>query len=587
MKGTYMLYEATVRPILFAMSQNDAEIAHTFAVQVAKLAQAEPHILRLIAWWFKASQNPRPATVAGITFPNRVGLAAGFDKHGEILPFLQALGFGFVGIGTVLPRYQKGNDRPRLFRIPEEQALINRMGFNSRGAEAVAQNLSAHCSRIRIPIGISLGKMRETPNEDAVQDYIDTWARLRTYSAYGVGNISSPNTPGLRELQSVRYIERFARELVGAERDFANQAGEKQKPLFFKLSPDLSYHELTETIGACESAGVSGFIVGNTTTTRPHANPNSPTPKEVGGMSGRPLYYITWHMFRLARQLTKLPIMFVGGLDSEERVEEAFDRGADLIQFLSALIYKGPVVYLCRTKCRVRKKHPQPYGRGFLFLDLRSFSEVGLKIDIERLRHYLLLFFGLYAVYDQNLLKLLALERLHRNKPLGYRVEGFAMHVDDVLRFFVGLVDNATHLGVYLAGNFFGIRAAFNACAKHRVAALALERDGAHLFAHTPTCDHVAREVGEHLQVIGGAGGHIAKDGLLRNIAAEAHRDVVQKLFFALHAPIFKRELECVARSTAAADDGNFVHRVGVRQERGNERVPRLVVGGYLLFFFV
>jgi dihydroorotate dehydrogenase len=311
-------------------------------MKAAKLAQAEPHVLQLIAWWFEASKNPQPTIVAGITFPNKVGLAAGFDKNGEILPFLQALGFGFVEIGTVLPYPQKGNERPRLFRIPGEEVLINRMGFNGEGAVVVARNLERYCRTMTIPVGINFGKMKGTPNEDAVGDYINVWKRLRIYGAYGVANISSPNTPGLRELQGSKYIERFVRELVEAEHDFAGQAGEWQKPMFIKLAPDLSYSELAETIGACESAGASGFIIGNTTLDRPLKEPHSPFAKEAGGLSGNPLFHITWNKFRCTRLHTTLPIIFVGGLDSAERVKAVFDEGADLVQLYTGLIYKGP-----------------------------------------------------------------------------------------------------------------------------------------------------------------------------------------------------------------------------------------------------
>ncbi|MGC9602667.1 MAG: quinone-dependent dihydroorotate dehydrogenase [Minisyncoccia bacterium] len=337
-----MLYERIVRPILFALSRGDAEKAHILTVLAAKLAQGEPRVLRFIAWWFQAHHNPRPATVAGIIFPNRIGLAAGFDKEAEILPFLQALGFGFIEVGTVLPWAQKGNERPRLFRIPSEQAIINRMGFNSKGADAVAHNLEQHYRGITIPMGISLGKMRETLNEDAARDYIHVWECLRTYGVYGVANVSSPNTPGLRELQGTRYIEHFVQEIVGVERGFAKQAGEQQKPMFIKLAPDLTEGEIEDTMGACESAGASGFIIGNTTLCRPLKDSYSPIAKEAGGLSGNPLYPLTLAKFRQARKRTKLPLMFVGGIDSVKRTKEVFDEGADLVQIFTALVYQGP-----------------------------------------------------------------------------------------------------------------------------------------------------------------------------------------------------------------------------------------------------
>ncbi|HUD02447.1 MAG TPA: quinone-dependent dihydroorotate dehydrogenase [Candidatus Paceibacterota bacterium] len=333
-----------VRSILFALSQDDAEKAHTLTIQAAKIIQTQPFLLKLVAWWFEANKNPRPATVAGITFPNRMGLAAGFDKEAEIVLLLQALGFGFVEVGTVLPAVQQGNERPRLFRIPQEQAIINRMGFNSRGVHHVLSNLQQQQRRLTIPVGVSLGKMKQTLNENAVQDYIFVWTCLRRYAAYAAANISSPNTPGLRELQGSKYIERFVRELVEAERGFASQSGEQQKPMLIKLAPDLTESELRETIGACEGAGASGFIIGNTTLSRPLKEPHSPVAKEAGGLSGNPLYPLTLAKFKVARKVTKLPIIFVGGLNSKKRFEEVFKEGADLVQIYTGLIYQGPAL---------------------------------------------------------------------------------------------------------------------------------------------------------------------------------------------------------------------------------------------------
>lgn len=336
------MYRSLIRPILFALSTGDAEKAHTLAIRAAKAIQAHDNVLRLVESWYRAGQDCHCATVAGIIFPNKIGLAAGFDKNAEMLPLIQAFGFGFAEIGTVLPEFQEGNPRPRLFRIPQEETIINRLGFNSKGAVEVAQNLEAVRKKIHIPIGGSVGKMKGTSNEEAVRDYIQAWCCIRPYCAYAAVNISSPNTPGLRDLQGGRYIGALVHALVAAERIKAEACREKPKPILIKIAPDLTDAELEETTGACESAGASGFIVGNTSLTRPLRKPDAKVAKEAGGLSGKPIYYLNRGKFRLARRLTRLPIIQVGGLDTPDKVRQALDDGADLVQLYTGLIYKGP-----------------------------------------------------------------------------------------------------------------------------------------------------------------------------------------------------------------------------------------------------
>lgn len=337
-----MLYEGIIRPILFALSRNDAEEAHDLAILFAKNIQQSEALLQLIGLWYGANRNPEPAVVAGIPFPNRVGLAAGFDKQAEILPLIEALGFGFAEVGTVLPRVQHGSQRPRVFRIPGEQALINRMGFNSHGSYIVNANLRKASEFVSIPVGLSVGKMKETPNEDAVQDYIDVWGWLRAYAAYGVGNISSPNTPDLRDLQGGKYLLNFVEKLVRAEAGFAAATKKDPKPIAIKLAPDLSDYEVDESIDACEVGGARMLIVANTTLTRPLKNPSAAAAKEAGGMSGRQIYPRSRSVFLRARKRTNLPIIYVGGLDSYDKVKQVREDGADLVQLNTGLIYKGP-----------------------------------------------------------------------------------------------------------------------------------------------------------------------------------------------------------------------------------------------------
>ena len=336
------MYKTIIRPLLFALSMNDAEEAHLLAVRAIKTMQKVPAVIHFIAAWYGANHNPRPATVCGIPFPNRVGLEAGFDKQAEMLPFLQALGFGFVEEGTVLPLPQSGQGRPRLFRLPEQNALINRFGFNSDGARMVRRRLSAVRQQIRIPIGISLGKMKDTPLEEAAEDSIKVLQLLRNYGEYHVVNISSPNTPGLRELQGKRYLERLVEEIVGAEQAEASANGENPKPVFVKFAPDLTLPEIDESLEAGIGGGASGFIIGNTTLTRPLWDKDSAFAKQAGGLSGEPLYPLTLKKFRYARKKTTLPLMFAGGLMSADRVKEARDSGADLVQLMTGFIYEGP-----------------------------------------------------------------------------------------------------------------------------------------------------------------------------------------------------------------------------------------------------
>jgi len=266
--------------------------------------------------------------VAGLRFPNPVGLAAGFDKNGIALPFWRALGFGFVEFGTVTPRPQPGNAPPRLWRFPKHRAIGNALGFPSDGASLVASRIRRDKLRGDI-VGINLGKNRDTPLPRAAEDYVAALDLTRSVADYFVVNVSSPNTPGLRELQTKAYLEEILGHVVAAA------AG---TPVFVKLSPDLEERQLADAVAACGSAHASGLVLVNTTVTRP---------KGVcfdGGLSGPPLAARARETLAEVRRLTSLPLVSVGGIDSPAEARARIEGGASLIQVYTGLIYEGPAL---------------------------------------------------------------------------------------------------------------------------------------------------------------------------------------------------------------------------------------------------
>ncbi len=334
------MYRTVVQPILFALSEGDAEKASELVRRVARTMQRLPALLRLISFMYEARNNRYPTKVCGIPFPNRIGLAAGLDKNADMILFMQALGFGFIEVGSVLPYPQPGNPRPRLFRLPEHKALINRMGFNSEGAAAVEQNLRKLRSRLEIPLIISLGKMKGTPLDDAAQDYTTVTRRLWEYGAAFTANVSSPNTPDLRKLQGKEYLESLIRAVAGAATT-SNQI--VAKPVFVKIAPDLSPQELEDTYAAAMGGGARGFIISNTTVTRPFGPSMPRMAAETGGLSGPPVFPLMLEKLQELRRLDEnVPIVAVGGINSRDRGQEAFDKGATLIQILTGLVYEGP-----------------------------------------------------------------------------------------------------------------------------------------------------------------------------------------------------------------------------------------------------
>jgi dihydroorotate dehydrogenase len=279
--------------------------------------------------------SPKPKTLFGLNFLNPIGLAAGLDKNGVALPAWAALGFGFIEIGTVTAKAQPGNPKPRIFRLPDHQALINRLGFNNDGADAIARRLAALRESgpwPAVPVGINIGKSRTTPLEQATDDYLYSFRALRDFADYITLNISSPNTPGLRELQEPEKLS----ELLHA---IGNEAGTAPKPLVVKISPDLSGAELKAILAVCEENGVSGIIATNTTLD--HSSIALQL-DQAGGLSGAPLRDKSTALLREINARSTIPVIASGGIFDAESAREKFQAGAPLIQLYTGLVYRGP-----------------------------------------------------------------------------------------------------------------------------------------------------------------------------------------------------------------------------------------------------
>ncbi|GGK25195.1 dihydroorotate dehydrogenase (quinone) [Pilimelia terevasa] len=333
------MFERVVRPVLFRIGGGDAERAHEWTLaRLAGLA-GRPALLRALAARY-AVRAPR--TVCGIDFPNPVGLAAGMDKDGAALPAWPALGFGFVEVGTVTRHAQPGNPRPRLFRLPASEGVINRMGFNNAGADALAARLAARPRPLGVPLGISLGKSKTTPLAEAVGDYLYSYDALARYADYVAVNVSSPNTPGLRALQDRASLEELVAALAG--RPAPGRSG-PPPPVLVKIAPDLADSAVAEALDVCVRGGAAGVIATNTTLGRAHLAPaDQARAAEAGGLSGRPLADRTRAVVAFIHRETGggLPVVGVGGITGADDAARLFDAGASLVQLYSGFIFHGP-----------------------------------------------------------------------------------------------------------------------------------------------------------------------------------------------------------------------------------------------------
>lgn len=327
-----MIYRLFLRPILFRV---EPERSHDLALAV--LGAAGPLWSRLAGARFVEPDPRLAATVCGIRFPNPIGLAGGFDKAARALWAWPALGFGFVEAGTVTALPQPGNPPPRVFRLPEDEALINRLGFNSPGAEAVAARLAAvrRGRRYPIPLGVSIGKSRAVPNEEAVADHLFSLDRLHPYADFIVVNVSSPNTPGLRSLQTREAIAPLVDALARRNRLLG------EKPLFVKVAPDLGEAELEQIASAVEGRA-HGLVATNTTVRRDGLR--GALRNETGGVSGRPLGALATETIRTLFRLTggRLPIIGVGGVFTAADAYDKIKAGATLVEIYTGFVYGGP-----------------------------------------------------------------------------------------------------------------------------------------------------------------------------------------------------------------------------------------------------
>ena len=325
------MYRA-LRPLLFRL---DPERAHALTLGLLDLARR----LQLLRPYGEAGAA-QSVRLMGLTFPNRVGLAAGLDKNAACIDALGALGFGFVEVGTVTPRPQAGNPRPRIFRILEADAIVNAMGFPNEGVDAACARLRAR--RFAGVCGVNIGKNATTPLAEAAADYTHCLRAVYPWADYVAINVSSPNTPGLRQLQAEEHLTPLLETLLGARSQLAAQTG-RRVPLLVKLSPDLTDADLEGLVAVVRALGIDGVIATNTTVQRPGlaAVPDAARP---GGLSGPPLHTLATSVVRRlrARLPAGLPIIGVGGICSLDSARGMLEAGADLIQIYTGLIYRGP-----------------------------------------------------------------------------------------------------------------------------------------------------------------------------------------------------------------------------------------------------
>ena len=330
------MYKALIRPLLFLLNP---ERAHHLTFGLLEWVTAVPGALRLLRSLYTPQDQKLERRILGLTFTNPVGLAAGLDKDARLIDALACFGFGFIEIGTLTPKSQPGNDKPRLFRLPADQALINRMGFNNEGVDAAVTRLRKRKSGVIV--GGNIGKNKVTPNDQAEEDYVRCMEALYPYVDYFVVNVSSPNTPGLRELQEKEPLKKLMERVKSVSR-----SQEKVKPVLLKIAPDLTEGQLDDIVDILKTTGTDGVIATNTTIARDNLKTPAAAVSAMGsgGLSGRPLRERSTEVIRLLR--SKLgpgyPIIGVGGIMTPEDAVEKLNAGADLIQVYTGFVYEGP-----------------------------------------------------------------------------------------------------------------------------------------------------------------------------------------------------------------------------------------------------
>ncbi len=335
------MYKRIILPLLFRF---DAETIHHTVTSLLKFALAIPGVSALCRKFYVVEDKRLERTIFGLTFPNPVGMAAGFDKNAELISELSDLGFGFVEIGTVTPRPQPGNPRPRLFRLKADGGLINRMGFNNKGVGPAVGRLRdfgrSKGSR-RVIVGGNIGKNKDTPNEQALSDYLTSFRELFEVVDYFVVNVSSPNTPGLRDLQEREPLTRLLTAL-----QTENRQRPMSKPILLKIAPDLTNGQLDDIIAIVAETGIAGVIATNTTISRTNLATDATTVEQMGagGVSGQPLRQRATEVIRYLHTQSggAFPIIGVGGIASAADAQEKLQAGASLVQVYTSFIYEGP-----------------------------------------------------------------------------------------------------------------------------------------------------------------------------------------------------------------------------------------------------
>jgi dihydroorotate dehydrogenase len=334
-----LIYQKIIKPLLF---KQEPERAHEVAVLALKFISELGPFTRLLENYNQIKLQP--IELFGLKFPNHVGIAAGFDKNAECFKAAGALGFGHIESGTITLYRQPGNPKPRLFRFPEEEAIINRMGFNNDGAKIIAERLAKSYLKYRnrtIPLGINIGKSKITPIEEAEEDYVNSFNLLADYADYFTINVSSPNTAGLRELQGKKQLRSLLNCLKIANSDRAKRIGSKEIPMLLKIAPDLTFPQIDSILEIIQDLSFAGIVATNTTLQRPSSFLKIDC---AGGLSGRPLHRLSVDIIKYIHLKTagKLPIIGVGGIMDPESAGRTMDAGASLVQIYTGLVYKGP-----------------------------------------------------------------------------------------------------------------------------------------------------------------------------------------------------------------------------------------------------
>ena len=330
------MYHMILKPILFLFNP---EKAHYFTTNMLSTVLAIPGMKSIFAALFQIKDKRLERTVFGIKFPNPVGLAAGFDKEAKLYKDMVHLGFGFIEVGTITPKGQPGNLKPRLFRLTQDDALINRMGFNNEGLSGAVERLKSRNSNLII--GGNIGKNKVTPNEKATEDYITCFEALFPHVDYFVVNVSSPNTPNLRALQDKKPLT----ELLSTLQNLNNKKP-NPKPILLKIAPDLTNEQLDDIVEIVANTKIAGLIATNTTISREGLKSNPSLVQEMGGLSGKPVRDKSTEVIRYLRKKSNasFPIIGVGGIHSAEDAIEKLDAGCDLVQLYTGFVYEGPAL---------------------------------------------------------------------------------------------------------------------------------------------------------------------------------------------------------------------------------------------------